>query len=148
MHARDAVFLEDLCPKLRVRRWRQSLHSYTHKTCIYCGKPSESIDHVLPQSRGGLSITENCVPACLACNGHKSDADAFEWYRRQRFYDPRRAMAIRAWVDGDLRLAMRLLQWANPQLQPQREAHRETPRNTPARSPIPLHGGMLHPQVA
>jgi hypothetical protein len=148
MHARDAVFLEDLCPKLRVRRWRQSLHSYTHKTCIYCGKPSESIDHVLPQSRGGLSITENCVPACLACNGHKSDADAFEWYRRQRFYDPRRAMAIRAWVDGDLRLAMRLLQWANPQLQPQRETHRETPRNTPARSPIPLHGGMLHPQAA
>ena len=148
MHARDAVFLEDLCPKLRVRRWRQSLHSYTHKTCIYCGKPSESIDHVLPQSRGGLSITENCVPACLACNGHKSDADAFEWYRRQRFYDPRRAMAIRAWVDGDLRLAMRLLQWANPQLQPQQDAQRDTPRNTPARSPIPLHGGMLHPQAA
>ena len=68
----------------------------------------------MPQSRGGLSTTENCVPACLACNGHKSDADAFEWYRRQRFYDPRRAMAIRAWMDGDLRLAMRLLQWATP----------------------------------
>ena len=152
MHARDAVFLEDLCPKLRVRRWRQSLHSYTHKTCIYCGKPSESIDHVLPQSRGGLSVTENCVPACLACNGHKSDADAFEWYRRQRFYDPRRAMAIRAWVDGDLRLAMRLLQWANPQLQPQREGqrepHRHGPRSTPARAPIPLHGGWIQPQAA
>ena len=86
----------------------------THKTCIYCGNPSESIDHLLPQSRGGLSVTENCVPACLACNGRKSDADAFEWYRQQRFYDPRRAMAIRAWMDGDLRLAMRLLQWATP----------------------------------
>jgi hypothetical protein len=24
-------------------------------------------------------------------------------------------MAIRAWTDGDLRLAMRLLQWASPQ---------------------------------
>ena len=23
-------------------------------------------------------------------------------------------MAIRAWMDGDLRLAIRLLQWANP----------------------------------
>ena len=114
MHARDAVFLEDLCPKLRVRRWRQSLHDYTNQRCIYCGNPSESIDHVMPRSRGGLSVTENCVPACLACNGHKSDTDAFDWYRQQRFYDPRRAMAIRAWVDGDLRLAMRLLQWANP----------------------------------
>lgn len=38
----------------------------------------------------------------------------FDWYRRQRFYDPRRAMAIRAWMDGDLRLAVRLLQWAQP----------------------------------
>ena len=116
MHNRDAVFLEDLCPKLRVRRWRQSLHTYTGKSCIYCGKPSESIDHILPRAKGGLSITENCVPACLSCNGNKSDSDVFDWYRRQRFYDPRRAMAIRAWMDGDLRLALRLLQWAQPEM--------------------------------
>ena len=114
MHARDAVFLEDLCPKLRVRRWRQTLHQVTQQRCIYCGHRSESIDHVIPMSRGGLSVTENCVPACLACNGHKGDADAFSWYRRQSFYDPRRAMAIKAWTEGDLKLAMRLLQWAEP----------------------------------
>ncbi len=114
MHSRDAVFLEDLCPKLGDRRWRQSLHKFTGKNCIYCGRTSESIDHVVPRSQGGLSITENCVPACLSCNGDKSDAEAFYWYRRQRFYDPRRAMALRAWRDGDIRLAIRLLQWANP----------------------------------
>jgi len=114
MHNRDAVFLEDLCPKLRNRRWRQSLHDFTDNKCIYCGKSSESIDHVLPRSRGGLSITENCVPACLSCNGSKTDNDAFEWYRKQRFYDPRRSMAIRAWTEGDIRLALRLLKWAQP----------------------------------
>ncbi len=114
MHSRDAVFLEDFCPKLRVRRWRQSLHNFTNKNCIYCGKPSESIDHILPMSKGGLSITKNCVPACLACNGDKSNAEAFHWYRKQTFYDPRRAMALRAWMNGDLRLAIRLLEWANP----------------------------------
>ena len=114
MQNRDAVFLEDFCPKLRDRQWRQSLHTYTGKSCIYCGKQSESIDHVLPRSKGGLSVTENCVPACLACNGDKSDKEAFEWYRKQRFYDPRRAMAIRAWIDGDIKLALRLLQWAEP----------------------------------
>lgn len=27
-------------------------------------------------------------------------------------------MAIRAWMDGDLRLALRLLQWAEPTPQP------------------------------
>tara|TARA_B100001113_G_scaffold248286_1_gene204422 strand:+ start:562 stop:972 length:411 start_codon:yes stop_codon:yes gene_type:complete len=114
MHNRDAVFLEDLCPKLRDRRWRKSLHEYTGNRCIYCGNNSESIDHVLPQSKGGLSITENCVPACLSCNGSKTDSNAFEWYRKQRFYDPRRSMAIRAWTEGDIRLALRLLRWAQP----------------------------------
>ena len=114
MHNRDAVFLEDLCPKLRNRRWRKSLHEFTGNSCIYCGKTSESIDHVLPRSRGGLSITENCVPACLSCNGSKTDNDAFEWYRKQRFYDPRRSMAIRAWTEGDILLALRLLKWAQP----------------------------------
>ena len=114
MHNRDAVFLEDLCPKLRNRRWRKSLHEFTGNSCIYCGKTSESIDHVLPRSRGGLSITDNCVPACLSCNGSKTDNDAFEWYRKQRFYDPRRSMAIRAWTEGDIRLALRLLKWDQP----------------------------------
>ena len=117
----------------------------THKTCIYCGNPSESIDHLLPQSRGGLSVTENCVPACLACNGRKSDADAFEWYRQQRFYDPRRAMAIRAWMDGDLRLAMRLLQWATPK---QPAALTQPQTNTPTtRSPRRAAAPPAAPQL-
>jgi hypothetical protein len=63
-------------------------------------------------------VTENCVPACLACNGHKSDCDAFFWYRQQSFYDPRRAMAIRAWTEGDLRLALKLLELVAPASQP------------------------------
>lgn len=114
MHNTNGVFLEDLCPKLRDRQWRKSIHSFTSNRCIYCGNISESIDHVEPRSKGGISKTENCVPACLPCNGNKSDTEAFYWYRKQRFYDPRRAMALRAWTDGDLRLAMRLLQWAQP----------------------------------
>ena len=116
MHFKDAISLEDLCPKFRFRQWRQSIHKFTEKSCIYCGKPSESIDHILPRSKGGLSNTENCVPACLSCNGDKSNNEAFYWYRRQKFYDPRRAMAIRAWSEGDIRLAVRLLQWAKPSL--------------------------------
>ena len=114
MHNRDAVFLDELCPKLRVRRWRQSLHIHTGKVAFIAAN-LWLIDHILPRAKGGLSVTENCVPACLSCNGHKSDADVFDWYRRQPFYDPRRAMAIRAWMDGDLSLALRLLQWAQPE---------------------------------
>jgi hypothetical protein len=114
------------------------LHRATHGQCLYCGDPSESIDHIHPLSRGGLSVTKNCVPACLACNGRKGDADAFDWYRRQSFYDPRRAMALRAWTEGDLRLALRLLTWASPQppepipLEERRRRHQTRQASTPA----------------
>jgi hypothetical protein len=118
MLARDGVFLEDLCPKSHARRWRHSLHHLTGRCCLYCGQPSQSIDHIRPQSLGGLSVTENCVPACLRCNGSKGDHEAFHWYRRQTFYDPRRAMALKAWTEGDLRLAQRLLAWSKPKERP------------------------------
>ena len=55
--------------------------------------------------------TKNCVPCCLSCNGRKSDDDVLEWYRRQKFYDPRRAMAIRAWSNHDLKLVSKLLEY-------------------------------------
>lgn len=134
MQPRDGVFLEDLCPKLRDRSWRRSLHALTQGSCLYCGAPSESIDHVLPRSQGGCSTTENCVPACLSCNGQKGDSDAFAWYREQQFYDPRRAMALRAWLEGDLRMAVKLLGWSQPAEQP-------SPSNTHAVRPEPGRAG-------
>jgi hypothetical protein len=132
MPLRDGVFLEDLCPKLRVRRWRQSLHELTDHCCVYCGQRSESIDHMHPRSRGGPSVTENCVPACLPCNGRKGDTDVFIWYRSQSFYDPRRAMALRAWSEGDMKVALRLLEWVRPTTQPSPSAHQTRQASTPA----------------
>lgn len=139
MLARDGVFLEDLCPKSHARRWRHSLHHLTSHCCVYCGLPSQSIDHVRPQSHGGLSVTENCVPACLSCNGSKGDSEVFFWYRRQSFYDPRRAMALRAWTEGDLKLAQRLLAWSQPAERPEARlsAQRDVPHQTrQAASPL------------
>ena len=39
--------------------------------CQYCGGPAESIDHVIPRSRGGQHVWENVVAACRRCNLHK-----------------------------------------------------------------------------
>ena len=36
-------------------------------------------------------------------------------------------MAIRAWLDGDLRLAIRLLQWANPSFKLKNKNHENEP---------------------
>ena len=113
MHKQDAIYLDQLCPKISNKSWRESLHKLTKHKCIYCGKPSESLDHLHPMSKGGTSITSNCVPCCLTCNGNKSDSEVLSWYRKQIFYDPRRAMAIRAWFSNDLKLASVLLNYLN-----------------------------------
>ena len=42
-------------------------------TCQYCGSRAETLDHVVPRSRGGLHCWENVVAACRPCNVHKAD---------------------------------------------------------------------------
>lgn len=41
--------------------------------CQYCGKRADSIDHVVPRSRGGLHEWDNVVAACGRCNAVKRD---------------------------------------------------------------------------
>jgi 5-methylcytosine-specific restriction endonuclease McrA len=41
--------------------------------CQYCGGAAESIDHVVPRSRGGGHTWDNVVAACRPCNVRKRD---------------------------------------------------------------------------
>jgi 5-methylcytosine-specific restriction endonuclease McrA len=41
--------------------------------CGYCGTRGNTIDHIVPQSRGGESTWENTVLACGPCNNRKGD---------------------------------------------------------------------------
>ena len=41
--------------------------------CQYCGKSAESIDHVVPRSKGGPHSWDNVVACCRRCNTLKSD---------------------------------------------------------------------------
>ena len=41
--------------------------------CQYCGGGAESIDHVVPRSRGGAHVWDNVVAACRRCNATKGD---------------------------------------------------------------------------
>jgi hypothetical protein len=51
--------------------------------CVYCGRPADTYDHVLPISRGGTSEVANVVPACRRCNSAKGARTPEEW-RRQK----------------------------------------------------------------
>ncbi len=42
-------------------------------SCQYCGTKADSIDHVVPRSKGGTHTWENVVAACRRCNTVKRD---------------------------------------------------------------------------
>lgn len=56
---------------------KRNIHLRDNFICQYCGdkKPvmKLGIDHVIPESRGGLTTWENTVSACNRCNGFKDD---------------------------------------------------------------------------
>ena len=52
---------------------RRAVFVRDHHRCQYCGSRAESIDHVVPRSRGGEHRWENVVAACRRCNATKRD---------------------------------------------------------------------------
>lgn len=57
----------------RVPLSRPALMQRDDYRCAYCGKRAETIDHVVPRSRGGGHSWENCVACCARCNHRKAD---------------------------------------------------------------------------
>ena len=57
----------------RVPLTRAALMRRDNFRCVYCGRRAETIDHVIPRSRGGKHLWENCVASCMPCNHEKAD---------------------------------------------------------------------------
>jgi HNH endonuclease len=57
-----------------LRPSRHLIFKRDRHTCQYCGRRTElTLDHVMPQSRGGPDTWENLVSACVTCNQKKAD---------------------------------------------------------------------------
>jgi 5-methylcytosine-specific restriction endonuclease McrA len=57
----------------RVALNRRAVFARDAQRCQYCNSAAESIDHVVPRSRGGAHAWENVVAACRPCNARKQD---------------------------------------------------------------------------
>lgn len=52
---------------------RRAIFARDDNRCQYCGGAADSIDHIMPRSRGGLHVWENVAAACRRCNLDKRD---------------------------------------------------------------------------
>ncbi|GAB2977437.1 HNH endonuclease [Nocardioides montaniterrae] len=61
--------------------------------CAYCGERADTVDHLVPRSRGGTWSWLNTVAACSRCNNRKADRTPAEAGMALRFtpWEPTRA---------------------------------------------------------
>lgn len=52
---------------------RRAVMERDRHRCVYCRRRAETVDHVVPRSRGGTHEWENVVAACKRCNHKKAD---------------------------------------------------------------------------
>jgi len=81
---------------LRTAMSRRAVFVRDEHCCQYCGQTADSIDHILPRSRGGEHIWENVAAACRPCNLRKRDRTPDE--AGMRLLRPCRAPRGTAWV--------------------------------------------------
>lgn len=62
----------------RVPLTRENVFRRDNHKCVYCGhgkRQDLTIDHLVPQCRGGKNTWDNLVTSCKTCNNKKGDSD-------------------------------------------------------------------------
>ena len=75
---------------------RRALFARDDFSCQYCGSFADSLDHVVPRSRGGQHTWENVAAACRPCNLRKRDRTPTE--ANMVLARPPRAPRDQAWI--------------------------------------------------
>jgi 5-methylcytosine-specific restriction endonuclease McrA len=61
---------------------RENIYKRDNYECVYCGCSNQrtlTLDHVIPQSKGGKDSWDNLVTACRRCNHEKADLTLEEY---------------------------------------------------------------------
>lgn len=59
---------------------RENIYKRDNYECVYCGSNKNlTLDHVIPQSKGGKDSWDNLVTACRTCNSEKADLTLEEY---------------------------------------------------------------------
>jgi hypothetical protein len=79
--------------------WRQNIKDAWNHECAYCeSKDDITLDHVIPQCKGGLDIKTNVIACCHSCNQSKGHIPWEEWYYDQYFFSIENYEKIVEWM--------------------------------------------------
>ncbi|WP_213526280.1 HNH endonuclease [Paenibacillus sp. J31TS4] len=76
------------------RDYRKAALKRDHYTCLWCGRPGTTVDHIIPASKGGSDLPPNLLAACMECNTKRGSRSAFSYFREKIGSAPNRIKLI------------------------------------------------------
>lgn len=78
----------DDVPRKQIKFGKENLLIRDGFECAYCPTTltldTTTIDHIIPQSKGGPTTWENCISSCTQCNGDKADHNPIGKYKPKK----------------------------------------------------------------
>lgn len=88
-----AVWIDDQTIQLlynpfSFRDYRKTALKRDKYTCLWCGRPATTVDHIVPSSKGGSDLPQNLLAACMECNTKRGNRSAFSYFIEKVFSVP------------------------------------------------------------
>jgi hypothetical protein len=63
------------------REYRKVALTRDQYTCLWCGHPATTVDHIVPSSKGGSDLPRNLLASCSECNSRRGNRSAFKYLK-------------------------------------------------------------------
>lgn len=94
--------LHTCSPAEAKRMWKESIKTQWDNKCAYCGSDKNiTLDHIVPQCKGGSDHMSNVLSCCLSCNADKAHEDWIIWFIQQPFFTEERRQRIEDWMSTE-----------------------------------------------
>lgn len=70
------------------RDYRKTALKRDHHTCLWCGRPATTVDHIIPSSKGGSDLPQNLLASCSECNTKRGNRPAFTYLKEKAYSVP------------------------------------------------------------
>ncbi|MGG6309247.1 HNH endonuclease [Paenibacillus macerans] len=83
-----AVWIDEQTIQLRYnpfsfRDYRKAALERDNHTCLWCGCPATTVDHIIPSSKGGSDLPRNLLASCSECNSKRGNRSAFAYFKEK-----------------------------------------------------------------
>ncbi|PZD95709.1 HNH endonuclease [Paenibacillus sambharensis] len=79
----DAETIQLLYNPFAFPGYRKTALKRDNHTCLWCGLPAATVDHIIPSSKGGSDLPQNLLASCSECNSKRGNRSAISYLKEK-----------------------------------------------------------------